>query len=202
MFKKLALALGLCLATSTASAQTCPTRPVGDNSNACASTAFVGAASGAALPSALITQFYIGTGVAGAAGVGSTGTPSCNQWRRTRGRCQRHRSPSHPRRHHQPALPQPYPTSPPGNSTVVQARPGLHNTSPQAPGLSPRCKSTLAQPDRRWSMVVLWALRPLVSVPNYRCRRVPTWWRNLRSPRTNRQRHPQHRSLHRLRLHW
>ena len=74
MFKRLPLALVLgCLGTS-AWAQTCPTRPVGDNSNACASTAFVQANSGASLPSALITQFYIGTGAAGSAGVGSTGT--------------------------------------------------------------------------------------------------------------------------------
>jgi hypothetical protein len=41
MFKKLILALGFCLLAASASAQTCPTRPVGDNSNACASTAFV-----------------------------------------------------------------------------------------------------------------------------------------------------------------
>ena len=41
MFKKLLLTLALgCLSTSVW-AQTCPTRPVGDNSNACASTAFV-----------------------------------------------------------------------------------------------------------------------------------------------------------------
>lgn len=41
MFKKLSLAAIFCLFASVSSAQTCPTRPVGDSSNACASTAFV-----------------------------------------------------------------------------------------------------------------------------------------------------------------
>lgn len=43
MFRKALLALALCFATSSALAQntTCATRPTGDNSNACASTAFV-----------------------------------------------------------------------------------------------------------------------------------------------------------------
>lgn len=39
--RRLILAAVLCLVSSFASAQTCPTRPVGDSSNACASTAFV-----------------------------------------------------------------------------------------------------------------------------------------------------------------
>src|SRR5689334_22782137 len=41
MFKRLLFALLLTLVATSANAQTCPTRPPGDNSNACASTAFV-----------------------------------------------------------------------------------------------------------------------------------------------------------------
>ncbi len=61
MFKRAALALVLALwAVASAHAQntTCATRPAGDNSNACASTAFVqGAVSGGSLPQSANTVF-------------------------------------------------------------------------------------------------------------------------------------------------
>ena len=68
--KRLALALGLWLAlASLALAQnpTCPTRPPGDTTNACASTAFVGAAI-ASIPNTAITAL---TGDGTATGPGS-----------------------------------------------------------------------------------------------------------------------------------
>ena len=78
--RKALFALSLVLVTSPVLAQTplCPTRPGGDASNACASTAFVAnalaGAGGAALPSISTSQIYGGTGTAGTAQAFPLGT--------------------------------------------------------------------------------------------------------------------------------
>lgn len=69
--KRLLPALALCFLSSGAFAQTCPTRPVGDSSNACASTAFVAqAASTLPLPN---TKIYVGDITGHAAAVAMSG---------------------------------------------------------------------------------------------------------------------------------
>lgn len=79
--RKLLLALGLLFATAIPSAAqntTCATRPINDDTNACASTAFVinqiGSAAALSLPSATTSQLYGGSGTAGAALVVTLGT--------------------------------------------------------------------------------------------------------------------------------
>src|SRR5690242_16441964 len=74
MFKWLPL-LALLLATPAAAQNvTCTTRPPGDNSNACASTAFVHGATTTGLPLAATNQLYGGSGTAGTANIVTVGS--------------------------------------------------------------------------------------------------------------------------------
>lgn len=76
MFRKFLLAAAFLIVSAGAAAAqnvTCPTRPTGDSTNACASTAFVqGAVGSTGLPAT--TDLYKGTGTAGQAAAATPGT--------------------------------------------------------------------------------------------------------------------------------